>query len=302
MRYFHSLAFVLVLFALPVSAVAQDSGVLDMTGIGIYAMEETVMQAAQETVSKSRRGQARIAPAPTGKLTYSPSIERRRINFARFIAKARETDPEGAATLEKQLGAPDLLEKMGSELAALGMRTDNVGDAYAVWWLNAWLASRQRADTPPARQIAAVRAQAAQAMNSVTEIASGSDAVKQETAETLLIQTLLMGAYIEHAKADPALFRQVADAARKGARASGLDLDAMELTDDGFVPSRVGAVADKPAQEVALAHENKPQVAAAREDGGDQMVVYAAIAAAVGGLSGGFWLTRGRKPRIDPRG
>jgi hypothetical protein len=139
-------------------------------------------------------------------------------------------------------------------------------------------------------------------MNSVTEIASGSDAVKQETAETLLIQTLLMGAYIEHAKADPALFRQVADAARKGARASGLDLDAMELTDDGFVPSRVGAVGNKPAQQAAIAHENNPQVAAAHEDGGDQMVAYAAIAAAVGGLAGGFWLARGRKPRIHPRG
>ena len=298
MRYFPSLVFIVFV---PFAAIAQDTGAMDMTGMGIYAMEDSVMQAAQETVSKSRRGGARVAPAAPKRLTYIPSVERRRANFARFVAKMRETNPEGAGELEKQLGASDVIVQMDSELAALGMRTDNVGDAYAVWWLNAWLASRQRADTPPARQVAAVRGQAAQAMASVPEIASGSDAAKQEMAETLLIQTLLMGAFIERAKGDPALFRHVADAARKGARASGLDLDAMDLTDEGFVPRRVGAVAGKPAQQ-ALVEDSKPQPATAREDAGDHRIIYAAAAAAVGGLAGGFWLTRGRKSRIDPRG
>jgi len=108
-----------------------------------------------------------------------PSLDRRRANFARFIAKAHAQDPQGAASLEKELGASDLIARAEPELAQYGLRIDNVADAYAIWWLNAWLAVRQRTDTPPARQITAVR---------------------------------------------------------QGARASGLDLGAINLTDKGFVP------------------------------------------------------------------
>jgi len=95
--------------------------------------------------------------------------------------------------LEKQLAASDPIDTLGRALSAYGVRTDNVADAYAIWWLNAWLASRQRNDTPPARQIAAVRVQAARAMAAVPEIATASNAVKQEVAEASLIQAALIG-------------------------------------------------------------------------------------------------------------
>ena len=304
-------AFVLLLTGLAAPAAAQEFSAMDMTGMGIYAMEDSVMDAAGDSVSSNRRGHARVAPVPaTVRLTYKPSMERRRANFAQFVAKSRKQDPKGAAMLEKELASSDIIAKMGRELSAFGMRTDNVGDAYAAWWLNAWLASRQRSDTPPARQIAAVRAQAARAMAAVPEMATASDAVKQEMAEANLVQAALIGAYIEHAKGNPALFRQVAAAVRKGARASGLNLDSMDLTDDGFVPGGVGAADDAADPQVAAADlpedaaqvaatgtpEDKAQVAAAREQAaGDNTVIYAAAAAAAAGLIGGVWLARGRK-------
>jgi hypothetical protein len=238
----------LIVAALATPAVSQDAGgVLDMTGMGIYAMEETVMQAARETVTRPH-GRARAAPAPAGRLTYRPSLERRRANFAMFVAKSRKKDPVGAAMLEKELATSDVMGKMERELAGFGMRIDNVADAYAAWWLNAWLASRQRADTPPAAQIAAVRAQAAQAIASTPGFATASDAVKQEMAEANLLQAMLIGAYSERAKGDRDLSRRLAAAVRQGARASGLDLDAMELTNDGFAPRRTGAVDGEAAE------------------------------------------------------
>jgi hypothetical protein len=240
--------------------------------------------------------------APAVRLTYTPSMERRRANFAQFVAKSRKKDPKGAAMLEKELASSDVIAKMGRELSAFGMRTDNVGDAYAAWWLNAWLASRQRTDTPSARQIAAVREQAAQAMKSVPEMARASDAVKQEMAEANLVQAALIGAYMEHARGNPGLSKQVAAAVRKGARASGLNLDAMELTDDGFVPGGVGAVEDESDEQVVSTPRDKPQLAAARGKDGNDTIVYAVGAAAAAGLIGGVGLARGRKSDIDRQG
>ncbi|MCW4460627.1 DUF1980 domain-containing protein [Sphingomonas sp. BT-65] len=221
---------------LAVPAAAQDSSAMDMTGMGIYAMEDSVTEAAKETVSSTRRGGTRGVPAPAVQLTYKPSIERRRANFAQFVEKSRRKDPKGAAMLEKEFASVDVIAKMGRALSAYGMRTDNIADAYAIWWLNAWLASRQRNDTPPANQIAAVRAQAARAMASVPEMATASDAAKQEMAEAHLIQAALIGSHMDQAEGKPAMLRQLAAAVRQGARASGLDLNAMELTDNGFVP------------------------------------------------------------------
>lgn len=299
----------LLLTGVAVPAAAQEFAAMDMTGMGIYAMEDSVMDAAGDSVSSNRRGsgRARVATAPTVRLTYKPSMERRRANFAQFIEKTRKKNPQAAADLQKELSS-DVIEKIGGAIGQFGMRADNVADAYAIWWLNAWLASRQRNDTPPARQIAAVRAQAARAMSSVPEMASASDAVKQEMAEANLIQAAMLGSMMDDAEGNPTKLRQLAAAVRKGARATGLNLDAMDLTDDGFVPGGVGATEGADEEQVAAAPEAQQpnaeptaQVAAARNEGEDNTVIYAVAAAAAAGLAGGAWLARSRKAGPDQR-
>lgn len=263
-----------VALAAPLPVAAQEG--VDWSGLMMGIAHGTAMdEAAQESVSQDRRAAART-PLPTASLTYTPSPERRRANYAHFIAKARARDPQAAASLEKDLAATDLIARAAPELDRYGFRIDNVGDAYAAWWLNAWLAARQRTDTPPMRQIAAVRAQAAQAMAAIPEIARAADAAKQEMAEANLLQSLLIGASLEHAKNDPAQLRRIAAAVREGARASGLDLDTMDLTDQGFVPRRTGR-ADDPAAPAT-----------------SKVAVYAAAATAV--LAGGIWVARARSP------
>lgn len=220
--------------ALVVSPAAAQDGVLDMTGMGIYAMEESVMQAARETVSEPARTTPRLAPT-SSRLTFQPSLERRRENAARFVAKSQRRDPQGAALLQRQLAQDDVLGKMERALAGYGMRTHDVGDAYAAWWMSAWLATRGRDDDPSPRQIAAVRAQAAEAMTRAG-LDKASDAIKQEVAEAHLIQAALIGAHMASAKGDPRQIRLVAAAVAQGARGSGLDLQGMRLTDEGFAP------------------------------------------------------------------
>lgn len=225
--------------AMGASPAAAQDGVLDMTGMGIYAMEESVMQAARETVARPRRA----APAPStaasanAKLTYQPSKQRQRANAARFVAKARSRDPKGAALLERQLADHDVIGQMERAMAGYGLRANDVADAYAAWWLNAWLASRGRSDNPSPRQIAAVRAQAAQAMTQAG-LGAASDAVRQEVAEAHLIQAALIGAHMASAQGDAEKVRRMGAAVVQGAKTSGLDLRAMTLTDEGFVPAK----------------------------------------------------------------
>ena len=87
----------------------------------------------------------------------------------------------------------------------------------------------------------AVKRQATDALLATPEFAGATDAQKQEFADALLVQSVLIRAMRDQAKGDAALLRQIAAAVRQGAGASGLDLDAMTLTDEGFVPTgRVG--------------------------------------------------------------
>jgi hypothetical protein len=220
----------------PAPAAAQEG--VDWGGLMAGIAHGTAMdEAAQESVTPKRRGGGRATTAaPLARLTYAPSIERRRRNLAQFVAKSRKHDPQGAAELEKLFASQDPVDQINRQMITYGFRANDLGDAYAAWWLNAWLASRARTDDPTRRQIAAVRAQAAQAIASLPQVVNADDAVKQEMAEAYLVQTALIGGHIEQAKDNPAQLKRVGAAVRQGARASSLDLGAMELTDNGFVP------------------------------------------------------------------
>jgi hypothetical protein len=166
---------------------------------------------------------------------YAPSLERRKHNLARFAAVSRRIDPDGAARMERVFASSDIIADLQRQLRPLGLRVDDVADAYAVWWLDAWMASRGQSGIPGRAQMAAVRAQAAGAL-AATQVATAGDAVKQEMAEAYLVQSLLIDSYVEQGKTDPARMRRIAAAVKQGARHTGMDLDSMELTPHGFVP------------------------------------------------------------------
>jgi hypothetical protein len=60
------------------------------------------------------------------------------------------------------------------------------------------------------------------------------DAAKQEMADALLIQAFLVASLIHDAEQNPSLWPQVKNAVAAGARASGLDVQSMQMTSTGF--------------------------------------------------------------------
>ncbi|MGL4967693.1 MAG: DUF6683 family protein [Inquilinus sp.] len=197
---------------------------------------DTLGTALRGQVEQQRTAPAQSAPA-AATFRYTPSRDRRAANLAQFVARSRQSDPKGAEDLTKLFASTDLIEAMRPPLAKVGLRIDDVADAYAVWWVNAWLASHGTDLDPSPRMAAAVRNQAARAIASTGALRGVGDAAKQETAEALLVQGALIAAAMEQSKGNPALGRQLAAAVSQGARGMNLDLSSMTLTEDGFVPA-----------------------------------------------------------------
>jgi hypothetical protein len=170
----------------------------------------------------------------SARLDFQPSLSRRKQNLSRFVEKTRANDPQGAAQMAKLFASTDVIEQLGKSIAPYGLRTNNVADVYAVYWTTAWLGSRGRNENLPKSQIIAIKNQATGALSSTAQFSSATDAQKQQFAEALLIQTVLIDASIDYAKSDPALLSKVKVAISQGAKAMGLELDRMTLTPQGF--------------------------------------------------------------------
>lgn len=178
------------------------------------------------------------ADAPTasaGSLTYAVSTERRAANIERFLDQRRAAQPAVVEALAPSLRDPALILNMGRQIGRYGLNVDNVAHAYAVWWTAAWSAVHQdTSDLSPAAG-RAVRLQAEQAFALLPAITGADDALKQAFAEELLLQALLITTAAEQAASNPEQARAVSRMASQNARAQGLDLEALDLTDEGFI-------------------------------------------------------------------
>jgi hypothetical protein len=203
---------------------------------------------------------------------FTSSASRRRMNLAKFVERSRAADPAGATAMERLFATTDVVAAIGRALAPVGLRTDDVADAYAVWWMSAWQAAHGDASTPDRVTAQAVRAQAAHAIAATPEFAQADDAMKQEFAEALLVQTALIDGMMEEYGSDPAMAAKIAASVRQGARAAGLDLDAMTLTEAGFVPAKKTGAADPapgaPREALAATGDGKPGVGLLAAAGG----------------------------------
>jgi hypothetical protein len=228
---------------------------------------------------------APLARRPVATLTFVPVMSARKANLAGFVEKTRKDDPAGAAKMERLLASTDVIGAIGRGIAPYGLRVDNVADAFTVWWTAAWRAAHGDTSDADQRTTRAVQAQAVNAILTAPEMANATPAQKQQYAEALLVQAALIEASVETYKSDPKMMRQIGNAVRQGAIKSGLDLDAMTLTDQGFVPSgKTGAADPAPgAPEQALAANDAPAPAAVNPP-------YVLMAAAGGAGIGGVFL------------
>lgn len=235
----------------------------------------------RQSFSGDQQATARIPFA----VKYANSPARTRTNLARFVQKTRAVDPVGAAKMQQLFASTDVMGMIDQKMQqTYGMRANNVADAYAVWWVSAWMGANGRSDDATPGQMAMVKRQASNALASTPEFASATDAGKQELAEAMLVQAAMIGDTIDTYKTDPAMLAKSRAAIAKGAREMGLDLNSMKLTDEGFVPMRkTGAASPAPGAPEQAVAANAAQAPVAANDTAPPYVLLAG-GAGLGGV------------------
>lgn len=208
-----------------------DREMMDRKILGEHSSEEDSSNSSKIKLNNTAPSKAALA-----KLNYGPSMQVRKRNYAQFVEKTRANNPAGADNLAALLASTDVVASMDSALKPYGLRTNNLADAYSVYWVTAWEAANGIKQNSSKAQALAVSKQAASALLAVKTLQTATDAVKQEFAESLLVQAAMIEAAAEQAKANPTQMQQVAAAVKQGARSVGLNLDAVKLTEAGFVP------------------------------------------------------------------
>jgi hypothetical protein len=223
-------------------------------------------------------------------LAYVPNKSRTPANIKNFLERNRAADPANADQIEQMLSSTDVIGAVGDIMDQFGLKRNNVAHAYALYWVVYWGLANKVYDAPPTATMQAVAAQAELGFVSSPHFVGMGDAEKQAATEELMLLTAVFDTISEQAKSDPSLAERAAKASVEGSRKSGLDLDAMTLTEDGFVPAKGRKRSD--ASDVVGEGEEK---ALAANDVGDEKDIglsatqLALIAAAGGaGLAGVF--------------
>lgn len=217
---------------------AQDYPMPDFhMNMWLHSTETAVSFEAQQMLKKAPENPAAL---PEVKTDFVQSPARTKQNLAQFIAKTRAAgNADAAMQMEQLFSQPNFMADVAKALAPYGLKTNDAADAMTLWWVASWNAAHGRTDTPSPATFAAVKAQVKRAFAATPTFAKTTDAQKQEMAEAMLLQGLLMDAASEQAvKQGGDMVQQVADAAIKGAKVSyNMDLTAMTLTPQGFVPT-----------------------------------------------------------------
>jgi hypothetical protein len=198
-------------------------------------LNKIACKGCRSTDNSNQNSSPQVKPIQkNARLDFKPSLSRRKQNLSRFVEKTRANDPQGAAQMAKLFASTDVINQIGRSIAPYGLSTNNVADAYAAYWTNAWLGVHGNSDSLPKAQVVAIRNQAARALSATMQFTSATDAQKQELAEALLIQAALIDASISYAKSDPALLDRVKVSIAQGAKNTGLDMSQITLTPQGF--------------------------------------------------------------------
>ncbi|MFM2431278.1 MAG: hypothetical protein RLZZ511_2491 [Cyanobacteriota bacterium] len=176
---------------------------------------------------------ATVGPNLAAAMQFQVSPELRQSAIERYVKQTHPNDRAAQQALRQDLN--NLFQAVGPELARYNLDANNLADAYTVYWINAWQGSRGLTGDPTAAQIVAVREQVLRAFAATPAVMVTTDMEKQEMAEGFLVQAGLIASAVEQAQNNPELMRSIKPAIRQGAMTVGLDLDRMELTDEGFV-------------------------------------------------------------------
>jgi hypothetical protein len=221
----------IIVIATPVNAQAPFN-ILTRTTIPIIIQCPGCNSANRSKLPKTSKITA--TKAEIGKLSYNPSATVRQRTIAKFIQGVRTNDPDAADKLEKIFATTDVIDRMGEIMVASGLNANNLADAYTLYWTYAWQAFSGRDRDLSRTEIAAVQSQAARILLSTPQLRTATDTQKQEIAEMMIIQTLVISASIDSTKSNPTQLAKTKVSILQVAKSYGLDIDRMNLTSQGF--------------------------------------------------------------------
>lgn len=183
--------------------------------------------------------------SPLEKLHFSRSSSRARQNLMSFATDLRAKDQTKLDPLEYIFVRSDLendFVDVDLDLQAyramnpMGLRNDNLIDAYTLWWVTMWEAAygRPTFSSRPG-MYGMVKRQVTEKLLQIPQFQSASNEQKQDFADALVVKALLLRDYMNKLEDSPTDLRTFGGAVAENARRSGLDLSAIELTQNGFV-------------------------------------------------------------------
>lgn len=187
---------------------------------------------------ETRQSSPNPAPRPQTQATqadfsFTSSPARTQTNLRNFVS--RTPDAAARADLQRMVTAqPTIIAEVGEVLRGCGFDPYNMADAYAVWLITAWQVYEQQDREPTSAEIEAVKRQVRQALTQTPGMLEAGDAERQEFAEALILQAIILTSGFEQLQGDQAMLDQFAQATLQGALNSGVDLRRMALTDNGF--------------------------------------------------------------------
>jgi hypothetical protein len=226
-------------------------------------------------------------------LTYQISMKRRQLNYESFIQKTNAKSAIAGSEIRAALSKGDLIEMARPNLERLyGLRVDNVADAYTLWMASAWAVVSGREESITRTELQSIRKQVISSFLNTPGMINATDEVKQNMAESLWISGFVVNEAGMQVKNDPTAKKKLAaSVAANAKREMNVDLSAITLTDQGFVPRKGGKRSDAgDANDAADPAAQSAQMASATDSSGaglggaDIAMLVAAVSAGAGGL------------------
>lgn len=207
-----------------------------LAGAAVHAADgdAAVQRALQQAVSRPAPAQVDAQAVQTLSFRRDPAISAR-VQQETIQAFGRNT--QQVADLEKVIGSGELLRQFDGILRRYGYDPTNLGDVLAAHLLISWEVANDRdsARVPDGQR--AVRRQLIGPLAAVPQIAGMSDAAKQAQAERTAYLTMVSALSYQTMKrqGNREALTALASGVRKGLQGNGIDLQRIELTDDGLV-------------------------------------------------------------------
>lgn len=196
--------------------------------LGNNLSRETRRAAADET------GEAPSATLETG-YSASPAVTRR--VRGQFIDWVRSIDAAEGEQLARTFEQNDPIGIWSGIVREDGLRSGDVADSFAAYWILNWLVANQQLDSTPA-QAAAVRNQVKSVLASSPTFQAVSDDDRQEMAEVFMLNFVIQhGGYSAALQQDDDVLKdRLSEAAVKRFEDEmGLNLRQLRLSERGFV-------------------------------------------------------------------